>query len=219
MSPFIYSGLFFLLIGTSSASNISFACAVLFIYSFKNNHFRSSVFFPSLLLLAATYYSGKRIIFRIFFPGKSEASVLSLHGRVYLWTGYIQIWLQRPFRGWGFAVGERAGKNFGLVYALSAHNGYLSILINTGLIGLTFWLVLFKRLVKSLMLQIIFDSPYAIAITSAFIVIAINNNSIPIFGSKWGPLSTLVFCLLTFWNLWCENAPKGFYQLNNEQPS
>ena len=219
MAPYIYGSLFFLLIGTSSASNLSFIFGILFIYSFKNKRFQPSFFIISLLALVTAYYFGKRFFFKIFFPNKSIKSVTTLSGRMYLWTGYIKIWLMRPFRGWGFAVGERAGKAFDFMYALSAHNGYLSILINTGLIGLTFWLVLFKRLVKSLMLQIIFDSPYAIAVTSAFIVIAINNNSIPIFGSKWGPLSTLAFCLLAFWNLWCENAPKGFYQQNDEQPS
>jgi len=219
MEPYIYSGLFCLLIGTSSASNVSFICGVVFIYSIKHNRFRLSFFIIILLALFTIYYFGKSFIFKIIFPHKSIRSITSLSGRTYLWTRYIEIWLLRPFRGWGFAVGERAGKNFGLFYALSAHNGYLSILINTGLIGLSFWLVLFKRLIKSLILQIIFDSPYAIALTSAFIVIAINNNSIPIFGSKWGPLSTLSFCLLAFWNLWCENAPKGFYQQNNDQPS
>ena len=219
MKPYIYGGLFFLLIGTSSASNVSFVIGILFIYSFKKNRFHLSFFIITFLSLVMAYYFGKRIFIKIFFPHKSIKSVTTLSGRIYLWTGYIKIWLMRPFLGWGFAVGERAGKSFDFMYALSAHNGYLSILINTGLIGLTFWLVLFKRLAKSLMLQIIFDSPYAIAVTSAFIVIAVNNNSVPIVGSNWGPLATLAFCLLAFWNLWCENAPKGFYQLDNEQPS
>lgn len=219
MTSYIYSGFFFLLIGTSSASNVSFVFGILFIYSFKKNRFHLSFFIISLLSLFTAYYFGKRLFLRILFPNKSIQNVTSFHGRLYLWTGYIKIWLRRPFIGWGFAVGERAGKVFNFMYALSAHNGYLSILINTGLIGLAFWLILFKRLVKSLMLQIIFDSPYAIAVTSAFLVIAVNNNSVPIVGSNWGPLATLAFCLLAFWNLWCENAPKGFYQLNNEQPS
>ena len=219
IAPFIYSGLFFLLIGTSSASNVSFVFGILFIYSFKNKRFQPSFFIISLLALVTAYYFGKRFFIKIIFPNKSIKSITTLAGRMYLWKGYIKIWLMRPFLGWGFAVGERAGKAFNFMYALSAHNGYFSILINTGLIGMSFWLVLFKRLIKSLMHQIIFESPYAIAITSACIVIAINNNSVPVFGSKWGPLSTLTFCLLSFWNLWCENAPKGFYQLNNEQPS
>ncbi len=216
---YLYSGIFFLLIGTSSASNVSFLCALIFIYSFKHNHFRLSFCLISLIAIFTTYYFGKRIIFKILFPHKSYAGITHFSGRLYLWTGYIEIWLKRPFRGWGFAVGERAGKFFGFMYALSAHNGYLSILINTGLLGMLFWIVLFKRLLKSLLSQIIFESPYAIAIASAFLVIAINNNSIPIIGSKWGPLATLAFCLLAFWNIWCENAPKGFYQLNNDQPS
>ena len=219
MAPYIYVSLFLLLIGTSSASNLSFVFGILFIYSFKNKRFQPSFFIISLLALVTAYYFGKRAIFKILFPRKSVSNITSISGRLYLWKGYIQIWLQRPFRGWGFAVGERAGKAFDFMYALSAHNGYLSILINTGFFGLAFWLVLFKRLFKSLMLQIIFDSPYAIAVSSAFLVIAVNNNSVPIIGSNWGPLATLAFCLLSFWNLWCENAPKGFYQLNNEQPS
>ena len=213
MRPYICLGLIGLVLGTCSASNIAFLCGLLFIFSFKRKRFHLSFFLISLVAFFLTYYFGKRIIFRILFPNKSVSSVLSMHGRVALWTHYIRIWLLRPFRGWGFAVGERAGKHFGFIYALSAHNGYISILINTGLLGLSFWLVLFKRLIKSLLTQIIFDSPYAIAIASAFIVIAINNNSVPIIGSTWGPLSTLAFCLLAFWNLWCANAPKGSYQI------
>jgi O-antigen ligase len=215
LKPYIFGGLFFLLIGTSSASNVAFVCGLIFIYSFKHNRFHLSFFIVTLFSLFAAYYFGKRMFIKILFPNKSIQNVTSLHGRLYLWTGYIKIWSKRPFIGWGFAVGERAGRTFNFMYALSAHNGYLSILINTGLLGLAFWLVLFKRLLKSLMLQIIFDSPYSVAVASAFLVIAVNNNSVPIIGSTWGPLSTLAFCLLAFWNLWCENAPKGFYQQNN----
>ncbi len=217
MKPYIFAGLFFLLIGTSSASNLSFLCALIFIYSFKHNRFYLSFFLITFISLFAAYYFGKRIIFKILFPRKSFSNITSLSGRLYLWKGYIQIWLKRPLVGWGFAVGERAGKSFGFMYALSAHNGYLSILINTGLIGMLFWIVLFKRLLKSIFSQIVFESPYAIAIASAFLVIVINNNSVPIIGSNWGPLSTLSFCLLVFWNIWCENAPRGFYQQSNGQ--
>ena len=219
MKYYILGGLFCLLIGTSSASNVSFVCALIFIYSFEHNRFHVSFFFITIIVLFTTYFFGKRYIFKILFPHKSVRNVASISGRMYLWTGYINIWLLRPLQGWGFAVGERAGKSFGFMYALSAHNGYISILINTGLIGMSFWLILFKRLLKSLLLQIFFESPYAIAIASAFIVIAINNNSVPIIGSNWGPLSTLAFCLLAFWHIWCENAPKGFYQQSNEQPN
>ena len=132
MKPYIFAGLFFLLIGTSSASNLSFLCALIFIYSFKHNRFYLSFFLITFISLFAAYYFGKRIIFKILFPRKSFSNITSLSGRLYLWKGYIQIWLKRPLVGWGFAVGERAGKSFGFMYALSAHNGYLSILINTG---------------------------------------------------------------------------------------
>ncbi len=218
MKYYIFGGLFCLLLGTSSGSNIAFTCALIFIFSVKNNRFHFSFFIISLLSLFIVYKFGHHIILKILFPNKSIESVTTLHGRMHLWSGYIEIWLKRPFIGWGFAVGERGGKAFDFMYALSAHNGYLSILINTGLIGLSFWLLLFKRLFKSLQRQFIFKSPYAIVVTSAFIIIAINNSSVPIIGSNWGPLATLAFCLLAFWNLWCENAPKGFYQQNNEQP-
>lgn len=220
MRPYIFGAIFCLLIGTSSASNVSFICGLLFLYSFKNNRFHLSFFIFGTLALIGIYYLGKQVIFKIIFPHKNVHSVTSISGRMYLWKGYIDIWLKRPFRGWGFAVGERAGKSFGFMYALSAHNGYLSILMNTGLFGMLFWLVLFKRLIHSLLLQMIFCSPFAIATTSAFIVLAVNNNSVPIMGSNWSPLSTMAFCLLTFWHIWCENAPKGYcYSSNNEQLS
>ena len=215
MAPYICIGLLFLLLGTSSASNVSFVCGLIFIYSFRNKRFHFTIFILLLLSLAAAYYFGKRIIFPIIFPYKSADTLFSLHGRQVLWEHYINIWLRRPFRGWGFAVGERSGRLFGYIYALSAHNGYISILINTGLLGMSFWLVLFKRLIKSLILQIFFESPYAIVIASAFVVIAVNNNSVPIFGSNWGPLSTVAFTLLSFWHIWCEKAPKGFYTQSN----
>ena len=144
MAPYIGIGLFFLLIGTSSASNVSFVCGLIFIYSFKNKRFHFSIIIISLLSLAVAYYFGKHIIFPIIFPHKSEATLFSLHGRQILWEHYINMWLHRPFRGWGFAVGERSGRSFGYIYALSAHNGYISILVNTGLLGMSFWLLLFR---------------------------------------------------------------------------
>ena len=215
MTPYIYIGLFLLFIGTSSASNVSFVCGLIFIYCFKNKRFHFSMFIMLLLSLFAAYYFGKQVFFPIIFPHKSESKLFTLHGRAVLWEHYIRMWLRRPFRGWGFAVGERSGRSFGYIYALSAHNGYISILINTGLLGMSFWIVLFKRLIKSLILQIIFDSPYAIVIASAFVIIAVNNNSIPTFGSNWGSLSTLTFSILSFWHIWCENAPKDFYCQSN----
>ena len=215
MKPYIYIGFIGLILGTSSASNISFICGLVFIYSFKRNRFRLSFFIFSILSLSLAYFFGKHIIVKILFPNKTVSSIISMHGRMTLWENYIQIWLLRPFRGWGFAVGERAGKYFGYIYALSAHNGYISILINTGLFGMAFWIAFFKRLATSLLLQIIYKSPYALATASAFIVIAVNNNSVPIIGSNWGPLATLAFCLVAFWNIWCENACKGFYQIPN----
>ena len=215
MAPYICIGLLSLLLGTSSASNVSFVCGIIFIYSFRNKRFHLFIFILTLLSLSVAYYFGKQVIFPIIFPHKSEATLFSLHGRKVLWEHYINMWLRRPFRGWGFAVGERSGRSFGYIYALSAHNGYISILVNTGLLGMSFWILLFKRLIKSLMLQIIFKSPYAIVIASAFVVIAVNNNSAPIFGSQWGPLPTLTFCILSFWHIWCEKAPKGFYSQYN----
>ena len=63
-------------------------------------------------------------------------------GREALWMAYLRGWLESPLVGHGFIVGEKgavAAKYIAFA-TNTAHNMMISVLINTGLVGMAFWI-------------------------------------------------------------------------------
>lgn len=76
--------------------------------------------------------------------GQQAAQVASLSGRLVLWDWAWEGFKAEPFVGAGFGVGSRhlffqnVG-NFGDTIS-SVHNGFLEVLLGTGLLGFSFWI-------------------------------------------------------------------------------
>jgi len=63
--------------------------------------------------------------------GSDDESLKTLSGRTEVWSAGWQIFLQSPVFGYGFYAAEKLG--------IAAHNAYILVLINNGLVGFVFW--------------------------------------------------------------------------------
>ena len=187
-----------LVCGTSGGSNVAFLAGLFFYFNLSKKGFNIGKFIISLCILLIVYHFFWDYASQMLFPGKTVDAIESGTGRISLWETYLYAWSQSPWLGWGFAVGERSGAYWGFIYALSAHNGFLSVLVNTGLIGMIIWgnfLVPMLYQAYNLMKQ---GNGYATAILVAMVVLLTNNLTVPTMGSNWGQLSCTVAMLLVF---------------------
>ncbi|WP_442853597.1 O-antigen ligase family protein [Arthrobacter sp. RIT-PI-e] len=65
----------------------------------------------------------------------------TLTGRTDIWAIVLNVWSERPFTGYGWGgvwrgqIGDWVRAIFGFDTALSAHNGYLDVLLQLGIVG------------------------------------------------------------------------------------
>ncbi|MFQ5958074.1 MAG: O-antigen ligase family protein [Alphaproteobacteria bacterium] len=82
-----------------------------------------------------------------FTRGQQEAQFTGLSGRLILWQWAWEAAQDHPFFGVGFGVGSRhlfaQGTGFFGETISSVHNGFLEVLLGTGLAGFAFWAVSF----------------------------------------------------------------------------
>jgi hypothetical protein len=133
--------------------------------------------------------------------------VWELTGRTKICEYYWDGWLNRPFLGYGFSVGEKNSAVFGWNIDAggnsSSHNIFISVLINTGLIGFIIWMrfliVLFIRTFK----QAAFGNKFASILFPTLVGIMLNANSKPALGSGWGVTDTTCYAVVIFalWGL------------------
>ena len=204
----LFFGILGVVLGTSTGSNIAFAMALCFI--FCANRKTVNLFLVMLLPVIGVF------IYEFFFqelllllaPGKSLESIQGGTGRLRMWEIYLNAWRQRPWLGYGFLIGEKAGQQFGYIYTLSAHNGYISVLVNTGLSGAFFFGMFILSWALSLLKQISLNNTYVSSVIAAFIVIMVNNMSVPTIGSQWGVLATVTLLVGSYFALFCQEEPK-----------
>ena len=206
----VFFGILGVVLGTSTGSNIAFAMALCFI--FCANRKTISLFMVMLLPVIGVF------IYEFFFqelllllaPGKSIESLMTATGRTKVWEVYLDAWRQHPWLGYGFCIGEKAGSEFGFMYTLSAHNGLISVLVNTGLSGVFIFGMFILSWVLSLLKQVSLSNKYAFPVIAAFIVIMVNNMSAPTIGSQWGALPTVVLLVGSYFALFCQEPPQNF---------
>jgi O-antigen ligase len=81
--------------------------------------------------------------------GTTTTSVedLSLGGRFRIWQGAVKAFAQQPFFGYGTAEFKNAVRPFGV--GQLAHNSYLSILVEQGLVGFLLWATMFITVIMA----------------------------------------------------------------------
>lgn len=173
-------------LGTSSASNISLIIGVLMIVAASRGR---AVSVTRLVLISTVAFLvltvGFEVVRPYLFPGKTTEHIRSLRGRTTLYQGFWDAFQEHPFLGYGFASGEKSIKVSGGVVFNSAHNSVLSVAVNTGIVGLTLFFVGFYRILSILYRADALGYNVAYPILVAMVVGLINSMSYPLVGSDW----------------------------------
>lgn len=193
-----------MLFGTSSTTFIAFACGMFVLLSSKDSGIKIINLILISLLFLIIYYFLKDEIFNFIFQGKSDHSIQSASGREYIWNHAIDAWKSNPWLGSGFIVAERnlhliANSN---VQILSTHNGYLSVLLGTGIVGTVIFGIFY---IKTLFICVrsSFSEIIGREMTILFpllVVLSVNNLSVHAVGGAWDISSPSVFALLILIN-------------------
>ena len=204
---YVILGMVGILLGTSGGSNIAFAMAFCFIMCVNKEQLNPLLvlLLPIVGILIYEFFLPE--IMQFLFPGKTMAGIRSGTGRMKMWEVYINAWKEYPWLGYGFCIGERSGHLFGYRYTLSAHNGYISVLVNTGIAGVFFFGLFVLSWFFSQLKQMSMRNRNIYPVIAAFIVIMVNNMSVPTIGSQWSALSTIVLLVGSYFALYCQNPP------------
>ena len=178
-----------LIIGTSSASNISVAIGfiVLLLCAGKN---KILVLFFLVILSLILYFTGEidDFLLNILLPNKTNEDIITLRGRTVLWETYLKMFNMSPIIGNGFAVSARIASQFGGRSATNTHNGIFEILLGTGVSGLCFYILWLISIIKKLTFDIQNRRIGAFGFLGAFTVLMINNLALSIIGGALNPV-------------------------------
>lgn len=208
---FIIANLFCLIMGTSSGSYIATICALFILLSTnkKGINLGLTIFVMSISYLM--YKFAADIIYSLVFYGHSKEAIEGGTGRYEVWGQFIEGWKSSPWLGYGYIVGERnLALMGGMENIFSAHNGYISILINTGIIGsLIFSIFLLKTLFRGFSKAQTRNvaQPLATVFFAAFCGILVNNLSYPLLGSDWNHTFLPMMSVLIMMNTWKNKIP------------
>ena len=187
----IWISLFFVALGTSSASNISLLAGlvvVILITGKRTFKILSLLFFGVILLINQLYGD---LLFSLIFPGKEQESLGLLAGRMNLWEYYFDLIRQKPWTGWGFAALSRISQ----LYNIHAHNSLIEITGGVGIIGLIFFVFYLISVYIKFLSNI--RSPYLVGVVGAITAGLVNSNAISFIGAPTGGL----FFAFIVWNL------------------
>ena len=192
-----------LIVGTSSASYLSFLYGALFFLSISGGKLKIRNVAIVFLIAYIFYPYLESSLSQYVYYGHSQTAIENASGRYAVWDMFINKWEKSPWLGYGYIIGERS---FALLtntdkIVFSAHNGYLSVLIGTGIIGMIPFasyiiLTIYKNFLYSISAEQ--TEEYAI-LSSAIIMLLLNNISYPALGSDWNftfPPIMAVLCLI-----------------------
>ena len=209
---FTFLNLFCLIMGTSSGSYISTICALLILLSTNKKGINIALAIFIVLTSYLIYKFAADTIYNLIFYGHSTESIEGGTGRYKIWEQFIEGWKASPWLGYGYIVGERnLALMGGMENIFSAHNGYLSILVNTGIIGsLIFSIFLLKTLFSGLSKVQTKNvaQPLAAVFFAVFCGILVNNLSYPLLGSDWNHTFLPMMSILIMMNTWKNKVPE-----------
>jgi len=115
----------------------------------------------------------------ILFPGKSDSQIQGLGGRLSMWEGAIAVASTRPLVGHGFAVQAR------LEGLITAHNVFVQVFLDTGIVGVVLFSVSLLMFVKEVVQR---WNTVPLGLTgclAAFISVLVHSMGLPIVGAQW----------------------------------
>lgn len=183
--------------GTSTASYISAIIGGFILFSSGKkgvNVYRTIVV---CIIMYIAFYFAEDKIYSFIVGDHSQEALETGTGRDKIWMAAFALWEESPIVGHGFIVGE-TGLAIG---QKSAHNSFISALVNTGIIGITlFALFIYKWGMKSYISSR--KNVYASIIFPVIIAICVNLNACPVLGSHWSYVTDtmLLIVAVTFIN-------------------
>lgn len=189
-----------LILGTSSASYISFIFAMVVLFATNRKGINIPLLIIAFLFLFFTYKFAMPYIAQYIFYGHTEEQIASGTGRDFIWEIVFRAIDQRPVFGYGFVLGERwVMANIGNIFILSAHNGYFSVLLGTGIFGMIFFgFYVLKTLLQGYGLtQKSKYSGFSAILVAALLGVLANNMSYPCIGSDWNhPFPAIILMMM-----------------------
>lgn len=211
---FLWLNFIAIIAGTSSATYISFILGFIILYSSNKKGYNLGKLILSCILALSLYYVASDMINEYIFYGKNQEDIESGTGRSLIFDAAINSWKERPILGHGYIVGERNLGVYGLgINVLSCHNSYLSVLVNTGIIGM----VVFASFVLNWIYKILVkykQNVYAIILFPAVVASLVNCLSFPGIGSDWNYVGSLIFLMYIMTNVFINNK---IYRIDKNQ--
>lgn len=193
-----------LIVGTSSASYISTLCAIIVLLSSNKKGIKIPQAIGLSVIVYLIYEYGYDIVAPYIFYGHNQEAIEGGTGRFEIWGQFIDGWKSSPILGHGYIVGER---NLALMggreVVFSAHNGYISVLVNTGIVGFfIFFIFVLQTFSRCLMFSQNRNAaqPIATICFAALCGLLVNNMSYPAFGSDWNYTFPPMMCLIILMN-------------------
>lgn len=189
-----------IIVATSTASWLSLIIGLFFFFGTRQKGTNIILLIVTALLFYIVWNIFEESIFHIIFKNKTESEIASGSGRQLLWDAYIKGWKESPWLGYGFIVGEKGAiaSKYILFATNTSHNMMISVLVNTGIIGMVFWLMFLWKQCKICWDNSLIENPYALSCFPALIAMLVNANSFPIIGSEWSPVSPPIYALIIF---------------------
>lgn len=187
--------LIFLFLGTSTASYLAFlfGMSLLFIISGRPLILLYAIIFGATIFITTSYED----LISLLFYQKSQQSINNLTGRLSLWADYWDLFLDSPFWGYGFAVANRISTKY---YATNAHNSIFSVVLGTGIVGISIVAYGTFRLIKEGITNFKKAHLGSYGCTIAITIGLINSMSYAFMCDIWYP-SSIIFILLICLNL------------------
>ena len=195
--PLIMGGII-LCLGTSSASYIATIYGLILVFSKKKTNFSIVSVVIYAIIGYICFILWEDYILDFIFPGKSMENIMTGTGRTDMWSFYFNAWLNSPILGYGFPVGEKEAQLFGWVQTSSSHNMLLSVLINTGLIGMAIWGAFLLTTISTGYRNSIINGDFYGGIFICFLCVILNSLSIPSLGSAFGSSTSVPLMLIAY---------------------
>ena len=178
-------GLFGIIIGTSATSNISVLISLLFTRFILYRNLSIGTFIFSLIMIVSMLSFSKNLldskVSDIILAGKDPEAVSTMSGRMHIWTTYMDVAKERPILGHGFAIATRVGT----FRVNTAHNVFLAIALDLGLVGLCLFLWGAQRLARECMRPEPQPTKGRLGVLSVFIAALIACQSTPFIATQW----------------------------------
>ena len=193
-------GLLTIIISTSTASWLSLIIGLFVFFSTSTKGIKLTYVISAFIFFYGIFLFFGDYITSIIAAGHSEAELQSGTGRQQLWEAYIEGWKESPWVGHGFIVGEKGAvaSQYVAFATNTAHNMMISVLVNTGIIGMMIWLRFLWKQCSACYKLSLKKNVFALTMFPALLAMFVNANSFPIIGSEWSPVSPPIYAMIVF---------------------